>query len=634
MVARVRHVDAAIGARLHAHARGTAPFAKYVRVLRLDGATAAPLSDGALAAVARRCEHLRVLSVRGAHEITTLEFMEQPNMQKLEHLDVSNCRRLERLLSHNGIGDPTRSLFKRRYFQSALLTPLVQSVLKNVRPDINPDHEAACEVVITRLKNYVSGADLGSLPTHRELSWPNLRSLVFRHPAGSPAMPPQHEAAPSIAALALAAACPNLEILRIGMWSETEDDATLIPGTWNSMLGLHGMFADAGILPKSVWKYPENPHRQFYPVINYMCPVVPFCDVMQIAMREGLASDTHAHLRELCLRGVRMRLLPAITEAANLVSRLGTLEDLELTLCDFALPDAIAPTGGRARTAHGLRKINVRCCGQHGNIINVNDALMGRITSQATFNCQQLVSFNASCCDQLTNPAVIRLVRAAPLLAELDLCYCAGLTKAVLREAAHVMGPRMAMLGAGGFEDLNDLDLFDIVQRCPNIEELGIGGCTGLTRYFFVACFFSLNGIMWTQCSNGDIGGVDAGFLQMLLSEMIYEGNSNVHDLSLVLHVDEPGGKKIQPTLPRLTSLNAHELPLRMRTKNLRFLLHISPRLRSLDLKGCGCDDATEFEPAFVHDEDYNFSMEPFLHDSDIQELHAAYPYAFDHEID
>ena len=82
--------------------------------------------------------------------------------------------------------------------------------------------------------------------------------------------------------------------------------------------------------------------------VSNTCTVVPFLDIMRVAMREGL-TRVNRGLRELCLRGIKFRTWGPTTECAKLISRLGRLEDLELPLCDFALRIAIAPPGPRAR---------------------------------------------------------------------------------------------------------------------------------------------------------------------------------------------------------------------------------------------------------------------------------------------
>jgi len=118
-----------------------------------------------------------------------------------------------------------------------------------------------------------------------------------------------------------------------------------------------------------------------------------------------------------------------------------------------------------------LVDLNIRCCG-----------LVRDVTTNSIKNCSELFRINLSCTEISFNSCMV-LLESCPKLEVLDFCYvndnrrnqlnaCAELVDHVTKK----LGGQLKMIGLGGFNISNNI-LQTLVNRCPNIEHIGIGGC-------------------------------------------------------------------------------------------------------------------------------------------------------------
>jgi len=174
-------------------------------------------------------------------------------------------------------------------------------------------------------------------------------------------------------------------------------------------------------------------------------------------------------LTQLSLAGclvVSSESILSITQNCPLVS-------LNLSYCQCAIDTNLELIS--KYTSQTLKDINLRATG---------------ITDHSLFalanHCQLLERINVGC-TKVTGTGVLALIQECHRLRDLDLCYCERITcknssdlNNFVMNIAKKLGVRMRMIGLGGFKIQDDVLLF-LAKTCPNIQHLGIGGCSDIT---------------------------------------------------------------------------------------------------------------------------------------------------------
>eukprot|EP00755_Sulcionema_specki_P006609 Sspe_Gene.35915::Locus_17392_Transcript_1_1_Confidence_1.000_Length_1612::g.35915::m.35915 len=128
--------------------------------------------------------------------------------------------------------------------------------------------------------------------------------------------------------------------------------------------------------------------------------------------------------------------------------------------------------------------------------INLRNTAISESTMEAMGqNCPLLKALNVSL-TMVGDSGILWVVEKCPLVESIDLCYTRlPVSPAAVRKIAANYCEQLRLLGIGG-NNISDDDLAYVVQHCPSIEHLGIGGC----QYLSVRLWDILLGLPDLRC--------------------------------------------------------------------------------------------------------------------------------------